>query len=212
MLSIILSLFGIFVLLVAVEALWIKKLLHVETARKIIHILSGVFIAFWPFWMSWGAIILISFLFLLVILLSQAFKIFNSIHGVTRLTRGELLYPVGIGLCAFIAPSPAFFMIAILNLALADGLAAVAGHRFGLFNGYKILGHKKSVIGTMTFFIVSAIIFTLGAKILSGGQPGHILALAIWFPLVLTGIENISWYGTDNITVPISVIILLNSL
>jgi dolichol kinase len=32
------------------------------------------------------------------------------------------------------------------------------------------------------------------------------------FPLIITGLENISWYGLDNLTVPLGVILLLGSL
>jgi dolichol kinase len=212
MLGIIFSITGIAVLLLITEFLYKKKKLHVETARKIIHISSGVFISFWPLWMSWNAIIAVCALMFLVILLSHRIKLFNSIHGVPRPTRGELLYPVGIGLAAFIAPSTAFFWIAVLNLALADGLAAVVGSRLGMFNGYTILGHKKSVIGTMTCFVVSSAVFTVGIQAGSFVEYFPFFQAVILFPLIITGLENISWYGSDNLTVPLGVILLLGSL
>jgi dolichol kinase len=171
-----------------------------------------MFIAFWPLWMSWNAIVAVCALMFLVILISHQFKIFNSIHGVSRLTRGELLYPVGIGLAAFIAPSTAFFWIAVLNLALADGLAAVVGHKFGVLNGYSILGHKKSVVGTITFFVVSAAIFSSGIYAASFVEHFPFFQAVILFPLIITGLENISWYGSDNLTIPVAVIVLLSSL
>lgn len=212
MLSIIFSLMGIFALLIFVETLWIKKHLHEETARKIIHISTGVFVAFWPIWMSWQAIQVVSLLLLAVVIVSQRFRIFNSIHGVARLTRGELLFPIGIGLSAFIAPSPVFFTAAILNLALADGLAAIVGRKLGKLNGYNILGHKKSIAGSLACFFASAVIFTAG--FIASGDYGSfpvIQALFI-FPLAVTFVENISWYGLDNITVPITVILLIGTL
>lgn len=212
MLEIALSLLGILVLLVITEVLWIKKLIHVESARKIIHISTGVFIAFWPFWMSWQAIQVISLLMFAAILISHRFKVFNSIHGVSRLTKGELLYPLGIAIAAFVAPSPAIFAIAILNLALADGLAAVIGHRYGFFNGYKILGHKKSVMGTITFFLISSLIFTIGIAASSFVETFSLVQVVVLFPLLLAAIENISWYGLDNITVPVTAILLLGVL
>jgi phytol kinase len=212
MLSIFFSLAGLLLLLLLTEYLWQKKHLHVESARKIIHISSGVFIAFWPLWMSWNAIIAVCALMFLVILISRQFKIFNSIHGVSRLTRGELLYPLGIGLAAYIAPSTAFFWIAVLNLALADGLAAVVGNKFGIFNGYSILGHKKSVAGTMACFVVSSAVFSAGIYAGSFVDYFPFFQAVILFPLIITGLENISWYGLDNLTVPLGVILLLGSL
>lgn len=212
MLGIIFSIIGIGILLLTTELLWKKKKLHVETARKIIHISSGIFIAFWPLWMSWKAIMAICGLMFLVILVSHRLKLFNSIHGVSRLTRGELLYPVGIGLAAFIAPSTAFFWIAVMNLALADGLAAVVGRRLGILNGYSIFGHNKSVAGTTTCFLVSALIFGVGIQAASFVDYFPAFQALILFPLIITGLENISWYGLDNFTVPMGVILLLGSL
>ncbi len=212
MLNIFLSLAGLLLLLLVTEYFWQKKKLHVETARKIIHISSGVFIAFWPLWMSWSAIIAICGLMFVVILISRQFKLFNSIHGVSRLTRGELLYPLGIGLAAFVAPSTAFFWIAILNLALADGLAAIAGKKFGVFNGYKIFGHKKSVAGTIACFVISAAIFSSGIYLASFIDYFPFFQALILFPLIITGLENISWYGLDNLTLPVGAVLLLSSL
>lgn len=212
MLSILLSLAGLFLLILITEYLWQKKYLHIETARKTIHITSGVFIAFWPLWMSWNAIITISVLMFLVVLVSRRLKLFNSIHGVSRLTRGELLYPAGIGLAAYIAPSTAFFWIAVLNLALADGIAAIVGRQLGVLNGYHILGHKKSVAGTIAFFVTSSIIFSSGVYAASFVEYFPFFQAVILFPLIITGLENISWYGLDNLTIPVGVVILLSSL
>jgi dolichol kinase len=212
MLNIVLSLVGLATLLLLTEFLWKKKQLHAETARKIVHISSGVFIAFWPLWMSWPQIQITSVLLFFIVLITGKLKIFNSIHGVSRLTRGELLYPIGIGLAAFIAPSTAFFWIAVLNLALADGLAAVAGNKLGVFNGYKIFGHKKSVIGTTTCFVVSSIIFSVGIYAGSFVDYFPLIQAVIIFPLLVTAVENLSWYGLDNITIPLTVVILLGSL
>lgn len=212
MLGIILSITGILALLLITELLWKNKKLDVETARKTIHISSGVFIAFWPLWMSWNAIMALCVLMFLAVLASRRFKLLSSIHGVSRLTRGELFYPVGIGLAAFIAPSTAFFWIAVMNLALADGLAAVVGSRLGLFNGYHIFGHKKSVAGTLTCFIMSAAIFGAGIQTASFVDYFPAFQALLLFPLIITGLENISWYGLDNFTVPMGVILLLGSL
>ena len=120
--SIFISLAAIFLLLLITESLWRQHKLPTETSRKIIHMGTGVIIAFWPLYLSWLTIQLLSLCLLVVILLSHHFHIFKSIHSVKRLTKGEILYPVGIGLCALLEPAPWMFTAAILHLALADGL------------------------------------------------------------------------------------------
>jgi dolichol kinase len=40
-------------------------------------------------------------------------------------------------------------------MSLADGLAAVIGTRYGNRQKYLVLGYTKSVLGTLTFFVVS---------------------------------------------------------
>ena len=202
----------IFLLLLFSEFLWRKKIVSVELSRKMIHMGTGVMVAFLPFFVSWGNIQALSIAFLAVILLSSRFKILKSIHAVKRVTKGEILYAVGIGICAFLEPTNWMFTVAILHLALADALAAVIGTKWGRRTRYTLLSHGKSLLGSMVFFYVSMAIF-LVVIILQPADalPSNYLLLLV-LPTLLTSLENISWYGLDNVTIPVAVIILLSSL
>lgn len=147
-----------------------------------------------------------------MILVSNKFDIFKSIHSVERPTKGEILFPIGIGICALLEPTPWVFTAAILHLALADGFAALAGVHYGKKTRYMLLSHGKSLVGSAAFFITSFAIFVSAAFFISDNTMPHLYGWFIWSALVLTLIENISWYGLDDITVPVSVIVILTLL
>lgn len=211
--AIIVSICLIFVLLVATEFAWRKKYLRPELARKIIHVIAGSVIAAWPFFMSWQTIQLLSLALLTVVVISHRFRIFGSIHSVKRSTKGEILYPIGIGLCAAFEPSPWIFTAAILHLAIADGLAAILGTtKWGMRTRYSLGVQTKSLVGTGAFFVTSLLIISICYVLLDTAGLGGISAVSL---LVIAGsatlVENISWYGMDNVSVPLVVLFMLSA-
>lgn len=211
MTTIVLTLLGITGLIFATESLWRAQKLHPEVARKLIHLSVGCVISIWPHFISYSAIQILSLLMLVGVYISYKYKIFGSIHGVKRSTRGELLYPISIAFCAFLEPAPWIFTAAILHLAIADGLAAIVGSEVKGWTRYKILGHEKSLVGTGVFFlssltIISACYVYLDAEDLIGVAPLTIVGITSLATLV----ENVSWYGLDNLTVPITIVVLLS--
>ncbi len=213
MTTIILSIIGLSALLLLTEILWKKKYLSAEISRKIVHVSVGSVIAFWPHFISWQWIQLLCLGMLAGIAVSYQFKIFGSIHSVKRSTKGELIYPISIGICALLQPAPWIFTAAILHLSIADGLAAIIGSRINGRTQYKILGHKKSLIGTGVFFITSLVIIAscfaaFATEDIVGITPVTLLLIA----LAATFVENISWYGLDNFSVPITIVLLLSAV
>lgn len=202
---------AIFVLLLVCEFLWRTKRIHVETSRKIIHMGTGVLVAFMPFFINYQLIQALSIGFLAVIVVSYRLKVFQSIHAVKRFTLGELLYPIGIGVCAFLEPATWIFTAAILHLAIADSFASMAGHRWGKQTRYMIITHGKSLVGSMAFFYTSMAIFAGAYLLVEHQNLPNAFSLLIVYPFVLTLLENISLLGSDDITIPVAVIILLSS-
>ncbi len=201
----------VFIILLVSEVLWKLGRLKGELARKFIHIFVGVFVAFWPFYMEFKWIRLISLAFLGVIYISRELKLFHAIEDVKRKTWGDMFFAIGIGLCAVLAPTPWIFTAAILHLSLADGLAAIVGERFGAQNRYKIFGQVKSVAGTLSYWLISLGImtFTVGAGLIGFNQMVWLLILGL--PVSAALLENVSPRGTDNIIVPLFVTITLSS-
>lgn len=200
-----LSLVLIFVLLIAVEYLWRTNRLEAETSRKIIHVTVGTFIAFWPLFMSWRTIQLMAGALFVGVFLSYQLGVFGAIHKIKQKTSGELWYPVGICLAALLTSQPWIFTIAVLHLALADGLASIIGYRFGLRH-YQIGQHTKSLLGSFTFLITSFGLCMLAYLVLLPELPGSSLAVFALTPFLATSVESVSRNGLDNVLIPLAVI------
>jgi phytol kinase len=205
--KLILTVLVILVVLLISEAWWRHQKLHNEFSRKLVHITVGSFVAFWPFFLTWNEIKLLSVAFLLVVSISKNLHIFKAIHSVQRPTWGELYFALAVGGIAFVTHDKWIYMAALLFMSLADGLAAVIGVRYGKSQRYYIFKQAKSVAGTATFFVVAMVIL-IGYSYYAPGvtfQPIFIL-LAI----VATIVENIAIAGLDNVFVPLFVAALLN--
>ena len=213
MLTLILSLFGVFLILVASEYLWQNRVLRGERARKFVHVLVGMFVASWPWYMSWRQIQLVSIVFLVTVWLSKRYKLFHALQSVRRRTLGEATFALGIGLCALLTTNKIFFAVAIMHMALADAAAALVGKIYGYRWRYTVMGQVKTVIGSMAFWLVSLWILGVGllfsADLLS--YQNYVLAL-LFIPPLVTFIESLAPWGLDNALVPVAVILVLNGL
>lgn len=198
----------VFLILIFAEYLSRYKGVHSELTRKLVHILVGVFVAFWPFFLSWRQIQLLSLAFLAVVFLSIWLNIFKSIHAVERNVAGEVLFAMVVGILALLSTDEWVFAAAMLHLSLADGMAAIIGVMWGDRNQYKVFGHIKSVAGTLAFFVTSLCIMIL-YTIFSDASPS--VTLLLWVPLLAALTENAAVSGTDNLVIPLLVAFVLTS-
>lgn len=202
MANLILSVATVFLLLVINEAIW-RGRTHGEFSRKFVHIFVGSFVAFWPLWLSWQQIQFLGLAFVAVVLVSRQLNIFKTIHSVQRPTWGEVYFGLAVSLTALVTPQAAIFAAALLHMSLADGLAAVIGHKYGR-RIYHVFGARKSWLGTLTFAVVS--LFTLSV------YSWQVASLGWWLPLIVlvaTLAENLAPRGLDNLLVPLLVAVLL---
>lgn len=212
MLTVIVCLGVVLATLALAEELWKRKILRGEKQRKFVHILIGTFIAFWPWLMSWRTIQIIAAFMLLGVLLNRYRKTLHFTEGLNRTTYGDIFFTLAVLLCALLTTNKVFFLIAILHMALADGLAAVAGKKAGKNWAYKAVGQTKTVIGSMAFWIVSLSILGIGTLFAHDQITfNSYAALLFVLPPALTFLENISPLGSDNITVPIATLAALNA-
>jgi dolichol kinase len=198
----------VFLILLLAEYLSRYRGVHSELTRKLVHTLVGVFVAFWPFFLSWRQIQMLSVAFLLVVLISIKLNIFGSIHAVKRNVMGEVLFAMIIGILAFISTDEWIFTAAMLHLSLADGLAAIIGLAYGDKNSYKVLGETRSLTGSLTFFFTSSIIMLFYTIAGNADYSGMTL---IGLPVIATIAENFAIKGTDNLIIPLLVAFTLTS-
>lgn len=185
-----------------------------EITRKIVHIGAGqvILLAWWlqtPTWMGITA----SVLFSLVALLSYRYPILPGINGVGRHSLGTFFYAASIGLltAAFWPMGlPQYAALGILVMTWGDGLAALVGQNFGRHR-YKVLGSTKSWEGSLTMLLMS---FTVSLLILgfTTGFTASVLLIAALVALAATLLETLSFYGLDNLTVPLGSAVLAYGL
>ena len=209
MMYLVASVLGILVVLLVSEWGWRKHWLENEVGRKFVHITVGSFVAFWPFFLSWNEIRLLSVAFLVAVAVSSRLKIFKAIHSVQRPTFGEVCFALTVGLLTFVTHSKGIYAAALLQMSLADGFAAIFGNKYGRGNTYHLVGHTKSIIGTVAF-IVTSLALLVGYDAYSA----HGLSAAVMAGIALGAalLENITPLGLDNLAVPLFVALVLTNL
>ena len=176
-----------------------------EIPRKIVHIGAGqvILLAWWlmvPTWLGMVA----SVVFSAVALLSYRLPLLPGINGVGRKSLGTFFYAVSIGFSMFWfwpLHQPQYAVIGILIMAWGDGLAALIGQRFGA-HPYQIWGEKKSWEGSLTMLLVSYVV-TVAVLLAVQGPILVTWIVAAITAAVATGLESISKYGVDNLSVPL---------
>jgi phytol kinase len=189
---------SVLALFILIDVLQKKVFTKYAWSRKATHISSGLVILLFPSYLTVTQIVVMSVLFIAFLFVSKVRNIL-SIHNIKRFSWGEVYYPLSIGVLALIClPSNVnAFYAGLLSLALSDAVAEIAGELLPIVK-FKFGNHQKSLGGSLGFFIVTFCImgflyFPLGASLII------ILAIAI----ILTLVELVSFYGLDNLAVPI---------
>lgn len=211
MLQMLFAIAGTAGVLILSEILCQKRILKGEFARKFVHIVTATFAAFWPLFLSFEQIALLSLIFVAVLIIVKQLKLFTSLKSVKRATYGEIWYALGIGVTALIFQNAQIFAVAILTMALADGFAAVVGVGMGKkARRFKINGHQKTWAGTATFLLISFTLnaiywFVLNPSALSADVTNAVLPLILsgLAATILTCAELLSPKGSDNVIVPV---------
>ena len=160
-LGIALTVGGVSGLMVGTAAVRKRVAIHAETARKIVHVGSGLlalslpwlFTTWWPVVIACG----VSAIGLAVLRHTNWFpvRLREVIGSVDRESGGEFYFPLAIAMLFLLAGAdPLLYCIPVLILTFADTAAAVVGLRFGCTHYRSTRGHK-SVEGSLAFFVVS---------------------------------------------------------
>lgn len=202
---------SLFLILLITEALKRHDIIAGENSRKTIHIFSGFLLALLPVIASRREIFAVLFLFLVgIILFVRVLHKFSAIDDVQRYTWGSILYPIGLMLVLVIFDELVIFSFATLMLALADGFAAVIGHRYGKYH-YHILGADKTFLGSFVFFLIATTIFLVYAN--NYGTDATLTYIFIASgALGLTIAEGSIGAGFDNLVIPMITASILFSL
>lgn len=188
-----------------------------ELARKLVHISLGLGCLSFPWLFShplpvWGlAAMVFACLSCVRFLPSLRAKLGASLHGVERLSYGELLFAPAVATVFHAAQGQwIYYIVPLLILTLADAAGALAGTswgrlRYGCGDGF------KTVEGSFAFTIVAFLCVFLPLWG-SGITLGHAIGVAFILAVLAMMAEGISDRGFDNLVLPLSTLFLLQRL
>lgn len=212
-----LLIFGILIILG--EFLKRKKYIAGEFARKFVHTTTGTWAALWPIFLDLKSITVVAGFLTIGAIIFRFLLPLKSIYSIKRISIGEILIGIGIAAAAWFADSGSVFSAAVLVIAWSDSVAAIIGTTYGTKNSFKILKSKKSVFGSLAFFVTTfGIIFgfyiyeqSLFTDVSTIGLYAAII-YSIGISFILTVSELAGVYGLDNLFVPMFAMIILNSV
>ncbi len=194
----------------------IYKRFDVELSRKFVHIFSSLFALSFPFIISNHLTLLfLSIFFSIFIFIFKFYKnkdsLLKSVVDIDRKTIGEILFPMSIYLVFIFSKEYYFYLISLLVLALSDALAAIIGKKYGKIK-IPIEQDFKTLEGSLTFFIITFLAVKIPLILFSNFHLLNIILISFIIAILITMLELISIYGTDNIFIPLGVLFLLQRL
>lgn len=176
-----------------------------EITRKVVHIGTGnvILLAWWfqiPAWVGISASVLAS----IVTLASYKLPILPGVNSIGRRSLGTFFYAVSMGILVgyfWGIDQPQYAAIGILIMSYGDGMAALIGQRFGK-HIYKVGGMTKSWEGSLTMLVVSYVVCNV-ILFSTFGNSWQNLFISVLLAISATGLESFSWWGVDNLTVPV---------
>ena len=187
-----------------------------EASRKFIHIMLGNwwFIAMLFFTNVWFAIF-VPATFVIINYLSYKKNIIKIMERDKQDGLGTVYYALTLLILAIVAfgifKNPLLGLIPNLVMAYGDGFAAIVG-KITRSKRYKLGDSKKSFAGSLTMFIISTLLiggYLMFNNIALFWHTAHWPIVSMMIAFVITAIEAISSKGTDNLTVPLSTLLLL---
>lgn len=229
LLAFLIALASLILLIVVSESL--KKFANISPShtRKMVHIVTGVFIFFAPYFFKekfYPA--LIPALFIPFNIFATRFGWLSSLHETadghseshTSLNYGTVYFPLAFLLIAWLCWDWNVWILqtSMLVLGLGDAAASIVGERVATPHHYKF-STVKSLEGSLAMFVVSFlvlygcfILFKPASAVLSQFTNTALLSFAFALALVATAAESLVSGGQDNLTVPFSIVFFLSVL
>lgn len=184
-----------------------------ENSRKFLHVSGGTLCLFIPSYIHshWSVLFLctVSFLLLLYTFLTKQLA---AVHKTNRFSYGSILFPFPIYYCFLattVSGNDIYFYLPVSLLTFADTCAEITGKKWGMFS-VSFFNGQKTLAGSIGFFI-TALIVTVYFSICTLHFSYSLQTL--FFLLTLSTLsaitELLSLKGFDNITMPITVLIIL---
>ena len=184
--------------------------------RKFAHMTATLSTTPFPFLFNdhWYVLFLAGVFFVLLFM-SRNTRHLKSIHDIDRFSVGSYMLPLSIYLTFLISfriGDPFLFILPMLVLAISDPLAGIFGVSITIGNSkIRIFSRtlEKTYAGSLTFFISSLLISMIAISIRNWYLGIETFFLAGAVALVGTIVEMLSPKGSDNLSVPLSILAVL---
>lgn len=212
----IIFLFAFAMLLIFNEMVYRRLNLKGEITRKFAHFTATLSTITFPYLFDdhWYVLAL-AIVFFVLLFASRNHSYLRSIHDIDRISVGSYLLPAAIYLTFLVSHllnDRFLFILPILVLAICDPVAGILGinlqqynHQIRIFN--KTL--QKTWLGSASFFVSCFIITIIALYFNQEKLDLKTFWLAIIVAFVSTLTEMFSWKGSDNLLIPLSVLLVL---
>lgn len=207
---------AISLLLVFNELVYRRLGIKGEITRKFAHFTATLSTITFPYLFDdhWY-VLFMAVAFFILLFVSRHRTYLKSIHDIQRISIGSYLLPVSIYLTFLVShhlENMFLFILPILVLAICDPVAGILGINLQQYNHKIILFGRelqKTWLGSLSFF-VSCFIISLIALYFNQEQINlRIFLIAFTVAFVSTFAEMLSWKGSDNLLIPMSVLLVL---
>jgi dolichol kinase len=209
-------LIGIILLLTFNELIYRRLETKGEITRKFAHFTVTLATVPFPYiFPSHWYILVLAILFFAALFITQYSKQLKSIHDIERKSIGSYLLPLSIYITFLIScllNNKFLYILPMLILAICDPMAAILGMNTKKNNGkIKLFGIKteKTRIGSGAFLVTSFIISIIALYFHRVAFDLKTFWLALAVAVTSTLAELIGWRGSDNLTIPLSVVLIL---
>ena len=146
----------------------------------------------------------------LIALINHRWKLLGAVEDIHRNSYGTVAYGLSITIMLLLYwPTEAAAICAgVMVMAFGDGFAGLIGQRVNSPK-WKFLNQTKSVAGTLTMAVISMAVL-IGVNVLSNS--GINLAGLLVISTLAMCLEQLSFWGIDNLSVPIGVAICWSSI
>jgi len=209
-------LIAIVLLLVFNELNYRRFKLKGEITRKFAHFTATLAVVPFPYiFTSHWYVFALALIFFAVLFITKFSKQLKSIHDIERRSVGSYLLPLSIYttfLISFLLENKFIYLLPMLILAICDPMAAILGISMKTYNGRIVLfGRKlhKTWLGSGSFLVSSLVISIIALYFHREVFDLKTFWLALVVAITSTLAELISWRGSDNLTIPLSVVFIL---
>ena len=209
-------LLGISLLLAFNELNYRRLRVKGEITRKFAHFTSTLATVPFPYiFTSHWYVLVLALIFFAVLFITQNGKQLKSIHDIERKSIGSYLLPLsiyGTFLISCLLQNKFVYILPILILGICDPMAAILGINIKNYNGrIKLFGHKfqKTWLGSGAFLVTSFLISLIALYFYLAVFDLKTFCLALLIAVTSMLGELFSWRGSDNLTIPLSVVLIL---